>query len=77
MQNIPIGIMQNNSNFVYNIFEIFLTRFPNQNFRKLVKTRNNYNIQYWEIHRSISVFYTIKKNRIFISIQYSYRQLNL
>lgn len=58
MQNIPIGIMQNNSNFVYNIFEIFLTRFPNQNFRKLVKTRNNYNIQYWEIHRSISVFYT-------------------
>lgn len=54
--------MQNYSNFICNIFGIFLTRFSNQNFQKLVKIVIMFNTEKF-IDQSQS-FISLKK-RIF------------
>lgn len=54
--------MQNYSNFICNIFGIFLTRFSNQNFQKLVKIVIMFNTEKF-IDQSQS--FILLKKRIF------------
>lgn len=54
--------MQNYSNFICNIFGIFLTRFSNQNFQKLVKIVIMFNTEKF-IDQSQS-FISLKKTNI-------------